>query len=71
MELVNGFIVALFGYGHFWEHMNNCEPVLLWFNTMYLTKYLCQAYEKEDETPAAVPAEKKEKAAEKVKCPSE
>ena len=26
-----------------------------------------QAYEKEDEAPAAVPAEKKEKAAEKVK----
>ena len=77
MELVNGFIVALFGYGHFWEHMNNCEPVLLWlvqYNvslTQHLTKYLCQAYEKEDETPAAVPAEKKEKAAEKVKCPSE
>ena len=30
--------------------------------------FILQAYEKEDETPAAVPAEKKEKVAEKVNC---
>ena len=32
-----------------------------------LWPHVLQAYEKEDEAPAAVPAEKKEKAAEKVK----
>ena len=55
--------------GQSWRKQNHIFSASFGYSTN--CQILCQAYEKEDETPAAVPAEKKEKAAEKVKCPSE
>ena len=41
---------------------------MMWVLIAFRLSNNLQAYEKEDEVPAAVPAEKKEKAAEKVAC---